>query len=157
MTNLKERFWSKVDMLSTPNGCWEWKGYRGKTEGPHQDGYGRITIGHKSIRAHRVAWELNHGCSIPSEILVCHKCDNPPCCRPDHLYLGTKSDNERDCLRAGRNNPSIGEKNGEAKLTEAQVIEIRGSNLSQRKLAVKYNVGRRTVVHVLRRETWKCV
>ena len=75
--------------------CWVWEGVRDK------DGYGRVWIDGHYYRAHRVVWEDEYG-PIPDGILVCHLCDNPPCVRPDHLFLGTQKDNIADMLEKGR-------------------------------------------------------
>lgn len=77
------------------NGCLVW--IRGKTT----DGYGSVCINGKMDKTHRVAWTLAYG-PIPSGMCVCHHCDNPPCCEPTHLFLGTHSDNMRDRQIKGR-------------------------------------------------------
>lgn len=89
-----DRFWAKV---KKSDACWEWQGGRL----PH--GYGRIVISRKegAVRAHRFSWELHFG-PIPDGMVICHRCDNPPCVRPDHLFVGTQSDNMRDCVNKGR-------------------------------------------------------
>ncbi len=110
-------FWSRV---KKSDGCWEWQGKikRGRT-----GGYGLLMWkGEPDARAHRVAYELSHG-PIPSGKLVCHTCDNPPCCRPDHLFLGTSLENMQDAKAKGR--IVRGHCVGSAKLTEQQVKEVR--------------------------------
>lgn len=84
-------FWACADCAGA--GCWEWSGLRSAR------GYGRF--GHDSRRAHRIAWELTFG-PVPDGLLVCHTCDNPPCIRPEHLFLGTDADNARDMVAKGR-------------------------------------------------------
>ena len=79
----------------THAGCWEWKGSRDK------QGYGLIGGLHDKRRTHRVAWILAFG-PIPNDLFVCHKCDNPPCCNPDHFFLGTAQDNHDDMIQKGR-------------------------------------------------------
>src|SRR5713101_6666491 len=94
--------------------CWIWQGNLSDR------GYGHFWFGGKDgrpLRAHRISWELTNG-PIPAGILVCHKCDNPPCIRPQHLFLGNESDNIRDSLKKGR-------KPGKAKLTPKDVLVIR--------------------------------
>lgn len=87
-------FWTRVDLTST-DGCWPWTGSHGTT------GYGQLQIGGQKIGAHRRAWELTFG-PIPEGMYICHHCDNPPCVRPDHLYVGTASDNNHDAVVRGR-------------------------------------------------------
>ena len=90
---LTDRFWSKVD---TSGECWTW------TADLDDHGYGRLGIGRKRIEpAHRVAWTLANG-PIPEGLRVLHHCDNPPCVRPDHLFLGTQADNMADMMAKGR-------------------------------------------------------
>lgn len=88
------RFWSKVDKR-TKTQCWNWLG--AKTPG----GYGNVRINAKYFKSHRVAWEITHF-KIPGNMVICHACDNPSCCNPHHLMLGTQSSNVRDCLVKGR-------------------------------------------------------
>lgn len=94
------RFWN---MVEKSDGCWLWKGVRDRK------GYGQIRFFGKITRAHRVSASLFQGRIIPSSLDVCHHCDNPPCVRPDHLFIGTRSDNMRDCQRKGRH-PNPGPK-----------------------------------------------
>lgn len=96
INGLAKRFWPKVKMGA---GCWEWTGSAG------EKGYGYLHSGgkveRKPLRAHRVSWEIHNG-SIPDGLWVLHRCDNPRCVRPDHLFLGDRSDNMRDCAAKGR-------------------------------------------------------
>lgn len=89
---LRTRFWDRVDKSGE---CWLWFG---KIE---WDGYGRVKYKGKSYRAHRVAWELVNG-EIEDGLLVLHRCDNPLCCNPSHLFLGTQQDNMTDKKQKGR-------------------------------------------------------
>lgn len=90
-----ERFWRFVRF----NGeCWEWTGSRSRR------GYGRLKVDGRPVETHRYSYELHCG-AIPDGLLVLHKCDNPPCVNPLHLFLGTQLDNVRDMFRKGRNPP----------------------------------------------------
>jgi hypothetical protein len=89
------RFWSKVDKSGGDDACWTW------TASCNQHGYGRIKWRNKLVQSHRLAWQLKHG-DIPEGLFVCHHCDNPKCCNPKHLFLGTNKDNQADMHRKGR-------------------------------------------------------
>lgn len=112
-TPLSERFWEKVEKT---DGCWNWTGAK------HKAGYGKIgnPDGHKL--AHRVSWTMAYG-EIPNGFFICHKCDNPSCVKPSHLFLGTPQDNVDDMFRKKRN--SHGEKHHKSKLTKENVEKIR--------------------------------
>lgn len=91
------KFWARVDKtpgLGPEGTCWQW------TKGP-KNGYGQVWWGGRLQLVHRVCWELSYG-PIPEGMLVCHRCDNPPCVRPSHLFLGTHGDNARDAWAKGR-------------------------------------------------------
>lgn len=156
----------------TEAGCWEWQGYC--------DRYGIINVNGKSQKVHRVAWAWFVG-PLQDGLCVLHKCDNPPCCNRNHLFIGTQRDNVIDCQKKGRLKPPkcppekiargdnnamrkypgllSGEKNGRSKLTNAQRREIhhRRKNLGETtaSLAVEYGVDRsqinRTVKFIERR------
>ena len=146
MRKLEERFWEKVDKS---DGCWLWKASL-------RNGYGDIWINGHHVAAHRVAWELING-AIPEGVEVLHKCDNPPCVRPDHLFLGTVADNVRDSKNKGRRAPQDGENNPAHLLTASQVKEIKQlrGKLSQRKIGEKFGVARTTIENILTGKQWK--
>lgn len=87
----EERFWKRVQKTDT---CWIWTG--------RPNAYGRFRVNGKNMMATHFSWELHYGEPVPSNLLLCHKCDNPPCVRPDHLFLGTITDNMRDASVKGR-------------------------------------------------------
>ncbi len=148
-----EHFWGHVQR-GDGNACWVWIGVRNSI------GYGCVSSGHdKTTPAHRFAWELVNG-PIPAGMYICHRCDNPPCVRPDHLFLGTHLDNMADMVAKGRGkNPRfLGEEHPRAKLTEDDVRAIwarhRAGLESNRKLAKEYMVGRAAIDKIIRRENW---
>lgn len=143
------RFWSRVNkdgptMRPELGPCWEWIAGKGR------DGYGSIRSKGKSVGAHRVSWEIHNG-PILGGLLVCHKCDNPPCVNPDHLFLGTQRDNAKDSVAKGR-------WSGNIILNEQQVREIRRrynpKTTSYAKLGAEYGVGYGAVNHIIHRRTW---
>ena len=146
---VEERFWSKVDR-STDDRCWPWRGGYFR-RGNGSPSYGAFSIGRRMGRAHRVAYELTFG-SIPQGMAVCHACDNPACCNPNHLWLGTNADNVRD--RDGKDRAARGERAGTAKLTAAQVAAILSDPREQREIARDYGISKSTVGNIRRGEGW---
>ena len=121
MDNLSSRVWSRADQLG-PTECWPWKGNR------NGYGYGRLWMpSGREEMAHKLVWAIAHG-PVPPGIFVCHHCDNPPCCNPDHLFLGTPKDNSVDASTKGR----MGRK---TQLTPEQVSFLRTCPLSNSKAA----------------------
>ena len=149
---LSDRFWRFVEKT---DGCWLWQG--GNDGG---DGYGRIRRGSKSIGSHRASWIIHFG-EIPDGFEICHKCDNPPCVRPDHLFLGSASDNQSDSWAKGRRKPpnNQGSLHGMSKLTEEQVKDIRNSYIP-RQIGCRQAIARRlgisvgTVNAIIWRQRW---
>ncbi len=128
------------------SGCWVW------TAGRARAGYGVFGMDGRTITAHRAAWRLFRG-EIPRGVFVCHHCDNPPCCNPDHLFLGTCADNVADMISKDRH--ARRERNGHAKLNSRTVAAIRRCRgLSHRELAERYGVSRSLIGMVLARKRW---
>ena len=130
--------------------CHEWIG------SINDSGYGAFVVNGKREFAHRVAMRLQ-GYTLSGGECVLHKCDNPKCVNPEHLFIGTRMDNNADAKRKGHHRFAIGELQGCAKLTEEAVLEIRASNKSNRKLAAYYGVGYSTIKDARNGKTWKHV
>jgi hypothetical protein len=147
---LEQRFWEKVDRSGE---CWNWTA----SLGTH--GYGQIGVGGAVVAAYRVAWELTHG-PIPKGLCVCHRCDNPKCVNPSHLFIGTQTENLRDMRMKGRarNKPNFGHRNGNARLRDEDVASIRkryASGESLRTLGRDYGVWHTTIADIVSRRTWR--
>jgi len=144
---LADRFWPKVQR---GDGCWLWMGYRQKS------GHGRIGVaGNRVESTSRVAWQLTYG-PIPEGMEVCHKCDNPPCVRPDHLFVGTHADNMADCVAKGRHSATDG-RHHNARLNADSVREIRrlrAAGVSGKEVATLFGVAETTVSQVFHRHLW---
>lgn len=149
MTDLEIRFWSKVDRESGAS-CWQWLGCT------IHHGYGHFKINGKAVSAHRVAYELCKG-PIPVGLHVLHRCDNPGCVNPEHLFVGTHDDNMEDKAVKGRVYRPRGEAHAMAKLTAAQVQEIRELRgfLLQREIAERFGVTRLHVCEIHNNKVWK--
>lgn len=129
--NTVKDFWNKVDQSNGPDSCWTWLGGRlnHKTRG-FDKSYGTYDIRPKMILAHRYAAALS-GLDITNK-LVCHTCDNPPCCNPAHLFVGTHKDNSQDMVNKQRHR---------FKLSKEDFVAIKSSTALAADLAIKYNVG----------------
>jgi len=142
----KDKFLNSIDKTKD---CWFWIGNK------NAEGYGRVVCKKESYRAHRVAWEV-YNREIPKGMLVCHKCDNPSCVNPKHLFLGTDADNSSDKVKKKRH--SFGEKHPNAKLTEIDVWKIReiygGRELSQDKIALLFGVSQHSISLIVRNKSW---
>jgi HNH endonuclease len=158
-------FLKRVEMTSS--GCWDW------LQSCSPSGYGRSWHEGKIWRANRLAWHLFRG-PIPKGLRVCHKCDRPRCVNPDHLFLGTDADNiaDRDAkgrhwVRSGdehgiRRHPERaphGERNGSAKLTRQQVVEIRSlvGTASHREIGRRFGISQQTTSRIISGELWRTV
>lgn len=155
------RFWENVRKTDY---CWIW------TASTNRKGYGRFTIGGHSFSAHRYSYHLHYG-SVHDGLCVLHKCDNPPCVNPDHLFLGTFAVNNADRAAKGRSasgerhhlvqHPETveGERNPFSKLTTAQVLEIRHlyaeGKTTQPKLGLLFGVSTSLVNAIILRHSWK--
>lgn len=144
-----ERFWSKVEKTQ---GCWLWHGCSGER------GHGTFAVNRKAIPASRFALEEALGYPPPEGTEVCHRCDNPPCVNPRHLYYGTRQQNVDDAWARGR--MPVGSERPAAKLHEEQVIVLReryAAGADARELAAEYGIAIPTLRHIVLGLKWKHV
>lgn len=159
-----KRFWSRVNITAQKNLCWEWNGALNR-------GYGRFSLNYKQkFMANRLSYCLSYNVEI-GDLLVCHKCDKPKCCNPDHLFLGTSKDNSQDMVKKGRHpkkedrwsykNPEFvtGENNPASKLTAIQIAEIREKGkpdgVTYKQLGDKYGITRSHICGILKGRYWE--
>jgi hypothetical protein len=143
---LAERFWAKV---KRGNACWIWKAYR------NANGYGTIGQGGRQaphLLAHRVSWMIHFG-PIPEKLAVLHKCDNPACVKPSHLFLGTHDDNMKDAAVKGRT--AKGEGHGLSKLKKSAIFLIRSMECRQTEIADTFGITQSNVSRIRNNHTWK--
>ena len=150
--SLADRFWSKVEKRGDDE-CWEWQG------AITTFGYGYLGIARRqpAVRTHRVSYELNIG-PIPDGMCVLHKCDNPPCVNPAHLFLGTRADNNADKMAKGRDYDKQGEHNPRAKLTLQDVEAIkklRRCGMTQQAIADLFGVCQVNISSICLGKNWK--
>lgn len=150
---LKVRFFQFFNRAPrTESGCIEWPGRRIK--GKHN--YGSISVESPKgwsliLRAHRVSYEIHKG-PISEGLSVLHTCDNPPCDNPDHLFIGTRDDNNKDCKEKGRN--ARGARNGHARLVDEDILFIRKSKLPHAELAQIFGVVSSTIAGIRAKRRW---
>jgi hypothetical protein len=147
-----ERFWSKVDRRG-PDECWPW------LSSAASKGYGRFRVGRLNVHSNRAAWALANG-RDPGGLIVRHSCDNPPCCNPRHLLLGTHADNTQDKVERGRarTGRQDGENNGAALLTTEQVgqiVEAFRAGLNNQQVARRFPVSDSLISRIRTGRSWR--
>lgn len=154
---LVSRFWAKVDTSpgQGPRGdCWEWQGWRNTSPGSE---YGRMSDKRRSTGnngAHRISYEIHLG-PVPNGLQVLHRCDNPPCVNPRHLTVGTQKDNVQQMLARSRHVALLGERNGRAKLTAEQVLEIRQHKGGLKHFRTRFGVSESIVTQIRSGKVWR--
>lgn len=147
---LEERFWEKVDKRG-PDECWEWKARKS------QKGYGIIIIDGRDRRTHRISYCLHIG-KIPDGMCVCHKCDNPACVNPRHLFIGSIKDNDADRDKKHRN--AYGERHGNSKLKDCDIVEMlkmRKNGMFYKDIAKMFDIDSTNVGLICRGAAWRHV
>lgn len=150
------RFWSKVDKSAGPDGCWVWMA------GKHDAGYGSFMVKKElgDFLAHRISYAIHYGID-PSDLFVCHRCDNRICCNPNHLFLGTDQDNKDDMVSKGRQGAARGADSAKAKFAADEIVEIRkryaAGGVTCLELALANNVDETTISGIVRGDTYTLV
>lgn len=130
------------------NGCWEWQRAKAKSFG-----HGLYSRNQKTIMAHRASWEIHCG-KIPDKKCVLHKCDNPICVNPNHLFLGSRAENVSDMVSKKRNSWAKGEAHGKTRLSGSDVSKIYLSSMTAKDLSKRYKIGETTVYDIKKGKTW---
>lgn len=153
--SLKRILLSKINK-DVVNGCWNWQGATGFK------GYGRIKFEQKVYLSHRISFLVFHG-EDPGKLFVCHKCDNPSCLNPDHLFLGSRSENMKDCSAKGRlyknkkEDVVFGEDVGSSKLKNSDIEKIRNllaDGWKQARIARLFGVNRSQINRIFSGKSW---
>ncbi len=143
----EERLWRRVEKSDD---CWTWQGATIR-------GYGALMVDHRTTYAHRLSWELANG-PIPPGLLVLHHCDNPPCVRPDHLFVGTQLDNIRDAAAKGRTSSGEGRSNRKVSADDVRLMRrLHEDGLNSIQLAKLFPIGSRTIRKILTGKNWRHV
>jgi hypothetical protein len=145
----KEFFWGKVKKGER---CWSW------LRGCYSAGYGQFKAGGKGYAAHRLSYEISVG-PIPEGMCVLHKCDNPPCVNPDHLFLGTQKENMQDCVNKKRHfsTQTKGSRHPNGKLTDDEVREIRKKEKKQKEYGEIYGMTQAAISAIQKRLSYASV
>ena len=149
--SVRKRFWKYV-LRRQDHQCWPWLASTMK-----RGGYGQLRDGSKTLKSHRLAWELHFG-SIPEALLIRHLCNNPLCCNPSHLLPGTNKENHEDMRMAGRMTVPVaaqGIHHHAAKLTEEQVQFVLTSDLTGAELACRLGVTKAMISRIRNHKAWK--
>lgn len=147
--SVKSRFWSKVSVVGLDE-CWPW------SAGRFADEYGAFYVHPRTVKAHRVAFLLHNG-SLETELLVCHTCDNHPCCNPKHLFQGTEGDNQRDMRHKRRGFSMPGESHPLSKLTAQDVHAIRMDIRTHKVIGLDYNISQPVITRIKKGKRWASV
>lgn len=149
---LEERFWKFVVKGESVNDCWEWVGSKSARR------YGHLGKGQKLLKAHRYSWELHNNQQVPDGMSICHKCDNPECTNPLHLFVGTHQENMDDMMAKGRRPPITGTRQWKCRFTEEQVIDIRSMHTdghSRKEICDKYNANSSIIGKIVNGKLWR--
>lgn len=148
---LYNKFWSKVGFTAQQDKCWDWLGFKVKA------GYGQFSLNHYQCgRANRMAYYLHYKID-PIGKIVCHSCDNPSCCNPHHLFLGTSKENTADMFKKKRANPPKGTAHWCSKINEDIVRDIRKkciNGCTQAEIAKQYGIYASVVSRIMSKDTW---
>lgn len=145
-----ERF--KMQYKESLTGCWDWVG------GRDHDGYGTFkadNLGQMFARAHRWSWSFHNNETIPKGTHICHKCDNPSCVNPEHLWIGSPLENQRDRWSKGRNGNRSGEDSQNAKITQDQALAILADPRPHSRIAADYGISASTIADIKSRKSWR--